>query len=146
MGSYADVVDDRTPCPDDASVVVEPGYEIYINGKIINHGSLWTNKCLGKRHRENLTNCVKDSQAWHDKTSDAGLRDVVDQIVQRFGEYDSESKMYKRLHRRSGPHRSVKVFIGGRRCEFCQHCDAYEFLNEILRCQSRHGPKIGWKR
>lgn len=76
--------------------------------------------------------------------SQCSLLDVVEQLAQRFGEYDPESKMYVRLHRREGPKASVKVLVGGRSCEHCQHCEAYELVNELLGCQAQHGPKAGW--
>eukprot|EP00929_Paragymnodinium_shiwhaense_P121273 TRINITY_DN93432_c0_g1_i1.p1 TRINITY_DN93432_c0_g1~~TRINITY_DN93432_c0_g1_i1.p1 ORF type:complete len:280 (+),score=19.41 TRINITY_DN93432_c0_g1_i1:10-849(+) len=132
----------------DATVCVGVGYQIHIAGKMIHHGSLWTTKSTGERHREHLGNCVKHSQAWReigDRRADISIPDVVENLAQRFGEWEAGPKMYLRLHKGDGGSDSVKVFVGGARyCSRCDNCDAYEYLNALLACDAPHGPKMGW--
>eukprot|EP00440_Ansanella_granifera_P000904 gb/GFBE01000977.1/.p1 GENE.gb/GFBE01000977.1/~~gb/GFBE01000977.1/.p1 ORF type:complete len:240 (+),score=23.01 gb/GFBE01000977.1/:1-720(+) len=149
-GCYGEARDARTPFSPDAQVVVGAGYQIHIDGQLVHHGSLWTTKSLGDRHRQHLTNCVKDSQAWSEKKVDLSVEDVVDRLVQQFGEYEQSlvdgKSMYYRLHEKPG-RRSVKVFVdphGQSVCDTCQHCAAYSYLNELLGCNAAHGPKAGW--
>lgn len=144
QGSYGNARDHRTPFTADCKVEVGEGYKLFIDDKLMHHGSLWTTKDLGSRHREHVKNCVKDSEAWAKRATDIPLPDVVERFVQAFGEYEdvaTDKKFYYRLH---GRNKSVKIFVNGKSCEHCLHCDAYEFLNELLECTATHGPKSGW--
>jgi len=137
----------RQAFPPDASVRLGGGYQLYIDGKLIQHGSLWTTKSLGNRHRVHVRNCVKNSQAWNEHTGDATLDSVVDYLVQKLGEWTPRTKYYDRWHNRAAAGSgSVTIFrsSGGRQCSFCQHCDAYDLLNSLLSCEAQHGPREGW--
>lgn len=83
----------RRPFPPDAVVRVGSGYELRIDEELIHHGSLWTTKSTGDRHREHLTNCVKESQAWREHKGSCTLDAVVDDLVQHFGDWSPGRKM-----------------------------------------------------
>lgn len=132
---------DRLTATADAILLVADGYKLYVDDRLVHHGSVWTRKDYGQRHREHLSNCVRDSQAWNERTVDISLSDCVEQLIQRFG----NENMYVRKHN-SCPRRSVKVFrdTNGRHCSRCQHCDAYDVLNQLLGCSAAHGPRFDW--
>lgn len=129
-----------------SKVEVREKGKLYIDGQQIHHGSLWTVKSLNTRHREHLTNCVRDSQAWQEKAVDISLDIVVEEIVRQFGERHGKGPYYRLHHPTSSKPTSVKVFKldGGKTCAHCLHCDAYEFLNRVLSCEAQHGPRLGW--
>lgn len=99
--------------------------------KMHHHGSLWTSKTKEQRHREHITNCVKDSQAWkvyrspfrdgvagEDEAPQLSLEEVVNRVVEEFGGvgWEGKNKYYVRCsnYQQPGPSpgrlRSVKVF------------------------------------
>ena len=62
---------------------------------MIHHGSLYTTKSAGDRHSEHARNCVKDSRAWRERQRQVTISEVVEEMIERFGECpSSEDRWY----------------------------------------------------
>mmetsp|Transcript_29400 Transcript_29400/g.69402 ORF Transcript_29400/g.69402 Transcript_29400/m.69402 type:complete len:132 (+) Transcript_29400:199-594(+) len=99
---------------EEAQIRVGLNKRVWIDGQLTYHGSLWTTKTEGDRHREHVRNCVRDSQAWRERQADnLDLDQVVEKMIEQFGEsYTETDKWYV-----CG---SISTAAAQRRCSACR--------------------------